>query len=94
MHCAEAPQELKLIAAIIERPADYTVGSLAGMSRASFSDHFSRTCGQGPIEFVQKARLLRVTDLPIKAIAQGIGCAGSRPFSRALEATHAMLPSA
>ena len=98
------PRLARAIAAIIEQPgADHTVGSLAslaGMSRASFSDHFSRTFGQGPIDFVQKARLrvaarlLRVTDLPIKAIAQSVGYAGSRPFSRAFEATYAMLPSA
>lgn len=82
------PRLARAVAAIIERPgAGHTVGSLAllaGMSRASFSDHFSRTFGQGPIEFVQKARLrvaarlLDVTDLPILAIAQSIGYAGSR----------------
>ncbi len=98
------PRLARAIAAIIEQPgADHTVGSLAalaGMSRASFSDHFSRTFGQGPIDFVQKARLrvaarlLRGTDLPIKAIAQSVGYAGSRPFSRAFEVTYALLPSA
>lgn len=97
------PRLARAIAAIIEQPgADHTVASLAGlagMSRASFSDHFSRTFDQGPIDFVQKtrlrvaARLLRVTDLPIEAIAQSVGYAGSRPFSRAFEATYAVLPS-
>ncbi len=97
------PRLARAIVAIIERPgADHSVGSLAGlagMSRASFSDHFSRTFGQGPIDFVQKtrlrvaARLLRVTDLPIKAIAQSVGYAGSRPFSRAFEATYGASPS-
>ena len=97
------PRLARAIVAIIEKPgADHTVGSLAGlagMSRASFSDHFSRAFGQGPIDFVQKtrlrvaARLLRVTDLPIEAIAQSIGYAGSRPFSRAFEATYGALPS-
>ena len=97
------PRLARAIVAIIEQPgADHSVGSLAalaGMSRASFSDHFSRTFGQGPIDFVQKARLrvaarlLRVTDLPIKAIAQSVGYGGSRPFSRAFEATYGMLPS-
>lgn len=97
------PRLARAIVAIIEQPgANHTVSSLAGlagMSRASFSDHFSRTFGQGPIDFVQKtrmrvaARLLRVTDLPIEAIAQSVGYAGSRPFSRAFEATHGALPS-
>ena len=61
------------------------------MSRASFSNHFSRAFGQAPVAFVQKARLevaarlLRVTDLPIKVIAQSIGYADSRPFYRAFQ---------
>lgn len=97
------PRLARAIVAIIERPgADHTVATLAalaGMSRASFSDHFSRTFGQGPIDFVQKARLrvaarlLRVTDLPIKAIAQSVGYGGSRPFARAFEQTYGMSPS-
>lgn len=97
------PRLARAIVAIIEQPgADHTVGSLAGlagMSRASFADHFSKAFGQGPIDFVQKtrlrvaARLLRVTDLPIEAIAQSVGYAGSRPFARAFEATIGATPS-
>ena len=97
------PRLAKTVAAIIEQPgAHHTVdslASLAGMSRASFSDHFSRTFGQGPIEFVQKtrlrvaARLLEVTDLPIKAVAASVGYAGSRPFSRAFETAYGALPT-
>ena len=97
------PRLTRTVAAIIERPnAHHTVdslASLAGMSRASFSDHFSRAFGLGPIEFVQKtrlrvaARLLEVTDLPIKAIAASVGYAGSRSFSRAFEAAYGTLPT-
>ena len=97
------PRLARAVVAIIEEPAaNHTVDSLAdlaGMSRASFSDHFSRTFGQGPIDFMQKtrlrvaARLLEVTDLPIKAIAASVGYAGSRPFSRAFEATYGTLPT-
>lgn len=97
------PRLARTVAAIIEQPgAHHTVDSLAalaGMSRASFSDHFSRTFGQGPIEFVQKtrlrvaARLLEVTDLPIKAVAASIGYANSRSFSRAFEASYGTLPT-
>jgi AraC family transcriptional activator of mtrCDE len=92
------PRLSKALAAIIDNPAaPHTVDSLAslsGMSRASFSDHFSKTFGQGPIDFVQKARLriaarlLRTTDLPIKVIAQSAGYAGPRPFSRAFQAKY------
>ena len=97
------PRLTRTVAAIIEQPgAHHTVdslASLAGMSRASFSDHFSRAFGLGPIEFVQKtrlrvaARLLEVTDLPIKAVAASIGYAGSRSFSRAFEAEYGTLPT-
>ncbi len=97
------PRLSKAVAAIIERPAAaHTVDSLAslsGMSRASFSDHFSRAFGRGPIDFVQKARLrisarlLRTTDLPIKVIAQSAGYAGPRPFSRAFRAAYGRGPA-
>ena len=59
------------------------------MSRASFAEHFSRVSGQGPIDFVQKPRLLvaaptlATTGLPMKVIAQSIGFAGLTLFSRA-----------
>ena len=97
------PRLARTVAAIIEHPgANHTVdslASLAGMSRASFSDHFARTFGQGPIEFVQRtrlrvaARLLEVTDLPIKAVAASVGYAGSRSFSRAFNAAYGRLPT-
>ncbi len=97
------PRLAKAVAAIVEQPgAHHTVdslASLAGMSRASFSDHFSRAFGQGPIDFVHKtrlrvaARLLEVTDLPIKAVAASVGYAGSRSFARAFEAAHGMSPT-
>ena len=97
------PRLTRAVAAIVEQPgAHHTVDSLAssaGMSRASFSDHFSRAFGLGPIEFVQKtrlrvaARLLEVTDLPIKAVAASVGYAGSRSFSRAFESEYGTLPT-
>lgn len=96
------PRLARAVVAILEDPADHSVSSLAelaGMSRTSFSDHFTRAFGQGPIDFVQKtrlrvaARLLEVSDLPMKAIALSVGYAGSRPFSRAFEATYGALPT-
>ena len=97
------PRLSKAVATILNDPAAaHTVDSLAslsGMSRASFSDHFSRAFGQGPIDFVQKARLriaarlLRTTDLPIKVIAQTAGYAGPRPFSRAFQVAYGSGPA-
>jgi len=96
------PRLTRAVAAILDDPASiHTVDSLAsiaGMSRASFSDHFSRAFGQGPIDFVQKARLriaarlLRTTDLPIKVIARSVGYAGPRPFSRAFQTVYRRAP--
>ena len=97
------PRLFRPVAAIIENPAGVhtveSLASLAGMSRASFSDHFTRAFGQGPIDFVQKARLriaarlLRTTDLPIKVIAQSVGYAGPRPFSRAFQSVYERGPA-
>jgi len=97
------PRLAKAVATILSDPAAaHTVDSLAslsGMSRASFSDHFSRAFKQGPIDFVQKARLriaarlLRTTDLPIKVIAQTAGYAGPRPFSRAFQMAYGSGPA-
>ena len=100
---AHHPRLARAVAAIIERPGGgHTVDSLAllaGMSRASFSDHFSRTFGQGAIEFVQKtrlriaARLLDGTGLPVLAIAQSIGYASARSFAKAFEAAYGSSPA-
>ncbi len=97
------PRLARAVLAVIEAPAaPHTVESLAshaGMSRASFAEHFSRAFGQGPIDFVQKvrlrvaARLLTTTDVPLKVIAQSVGYAGSAPFSRAFRAAYGADPT-
>jgi AraC family transcriptional regulator, activator of mtrCDE len=96
------PRLARVIVAVLENPAGaHTVDSLASlacMSRASFSDHFSRAFGQGPVDFAQKARLkvaarlLRVTDLPIDVIARSVGYSGARPFSRAFQMAYGHAP--
>ncbi len=100
----QQPRLGRAVLAVIEDPAaPHTVqslASLAGMSRASFAEHFSRAFQQGPMEFVQKnrlrigARLLTTTDLPIKVIAQSAGYAGATPFSRAFRAAYGLDPTA
>ena len=97
------PRLARAVLAVIEAPAaPHTVKSLAshaGMSRASFAEHFSRAFRQGPIDFVQKvrlrvaARLLTTTDLPLKVIAQSVGYAGSAPFSRAFRVAYGADPT-
>ena len=97
------PRLARAVLAVIEAPAAaHTVESLAshaGMSRASFAEHFSRAFQQGPIDFVQKVRLrvatrlLATTDVPLKVIAQSVGYAGSAPFSRAFKAAYGADPT-
>ena len=87
------PRLARAVLAILDQPAaPHTVGSLAdlaGMSRASFAEHFSGAFQQGPIDFVQKvrlriaARLLATTDLPLKVVAQTVGYASPPSFTRA-----------
>ncbi len=96
------PRLARAVLAILDRPADpHSVGSLAdlaGMSRASFAEHFSRAFQQGPIDFVQKvrlriaARLLATTDLPLKVIAQTIGYASHPSFTRAFRHSYGAEP--
>lgn len=97
------PRLARAVVAVIEDPAaSHSVESLsarAGMSRASFADHFSRAFQQGPMEFVQKARLrvaarlLTTTDLPLKVVAQSVGYAAATPFSRAFRSVYGVDPT-
>lgn len=92
----------RAVLSILENPAaPHSVESLAavaGMSRAAFAEHFSRSFQQGPIDFLQKvrlktgARLLATTQLPLKVIARSIGYAGATSFSRAFRATYGADP--
>ena len=89
--------------AVLENPgAPHTVTSLAykaGMSRASFADHFARASGSGPMEFVQSvrlraaARLLETTDLPLKAVAAAVGYADPSSFARAFRGAYGTDPT-
>lgn len=101
------PGDLRLARAalaVLENPgAPHTVASLAdkaGMSRASFADHFARAMGGGPMEFVQSvrlraaARLLETTDLPLKAVAAAVGYADPSSFSRAFRGAYGTDPTA
>ena len=96
------PRLARAVLAILEQPAEpHSVGSLAnlaGMSRASFAEHFSQAFQKGPIDFLQEvrlriaARLLTNTDLPLKVIAQTIGYASHPSFTRAFEQNYGAEP--
>jgi AraC family transcriptional activator of mtrCDE len=98
------PRLARAALAVLESPgAPHTVASLAdkaGMSRASFADHFGRTLGSGVMEFVQSvrlraaARLLETTALPLKAVAAAVGYADPSSFSRAFRGAYGTDPTA
>lgn len=89
---------------ILTRPAaSHSLAELArvaGMSRSAFAKTFSETFGETPMDFVLRTRLhhaaelLRITDLPVKAIAAGTGFASRSHFSRAFKAAFGADPSA
>jgi len=89
--------------AILDKPeAPHTLDDLAataGMSRSSFSARFNAAFGQSPMAFVKEvrlqagAKLLRTTDLPIKAIAAKVGYASRSHFSRAFKEQFARDPA-
>ncbi len=99
-HCAQPwlsaltdPRLGQALMAMIDRPqAGYTVerlAALAGMSRATFTEHFTKRFGLTPIEFLRRRRLeqaatlLATTDLPIKRVAAEVGYRSRSYFSRA-----------
>lgn len=93
----------RAVGAILERPGHpFTLEELAatvGMSRSAFAQHFATAFGQSPIEFLKQvrlyraARLLEVTDLPIKAVAKSVGYDSRSYFSRAFRAIYGMDPT-
>jgi transcriptional regulator GlxA family with amidase domain len=92
------------VAAILDRPADsHTVESLAaiaGMSRSSFSHHFTEAYSMSPKAFVQEARLasaariLKASDLPVKSVAASVGYASRSHFSRVFQTRFGLDPTA
>jgi AraC-like DNA-binding protein len=97
------PRLGQALKAMVERPqADYTVerlAALAGMSRASFTEHFARRFGLTPIEFLRRRRLERAailldtTDLPIKRVAAEVGYRSRSYFSRAFHEFYGHWPA-
>ncbi|SFU70492.1 AraC-type DNA-binding protein [Methylobacterium sp. 174MFSha1.1] len=97
------PRLVPAIAAVIDTPgAPHTVDSLAalcGLSRTGFAERFSATFDEGPIEFLQRARLqlaaklLTTSPMPVKVIAESVGYASRSYFSHAFKAAYRCDPS-
>jgi AraC-like DNA-binding protein len=97
------PKLARAVAAVLAQPgAAHTLESLAevaGMSRSVFAERFASTYRQTPFAFIQltrlrnAARLLSVSDLPVKAIAASIGYASRSHFSRAFKTAFGLDPT-
>jgi AraC-like DNA-binding protein len=97
------PRLSRAVSTIFERPGHpFTLEELAavsGMSRSAFAEHFMAAFDQSPMEFLKRvrlyraARLLEVTNLPIKAVAKSVGYESRSYFSRAFRALHGRDPS-
>ena len=94
----------RAVAAVVEKPGGRhslaDLASLAGMSRSSFAERFSRTFGQSPLDFVltvrlrHAAHLLATTELPVKLVADAVGYASRSHFSRAFKVAYGTDPTA
>lgn len=97
------PQLGRAILAIVAKPQEahsvHDLANIAGMSRSTFTRNFSKSYGRSPMEFVQAvrldkaAKLLRGSDLPVKAIAGSVGFASRSHFSRAFSAEFGLDPT-
>jgi AraC-like DNA-binding protein len=97
------PRLGKALLTILERPQEAhsldTLAAEAGMSRSRFVHHFNSTYGYTPMEFVQSvrlqaaARMLRGSDLPVKAVAAAVGYASRSHFSHAFRAEFGIDPT-
>ena len=70
------------------------------MSRTAFAERFSATFGEGPIAFLQRARLrlaaqlLTTSPMPVKVIAASVGYDSRSYFSHAFKAAYGVDPTA
>jgi len=79
----------------------WTVRSLAGragLSRAAFARRFTATVGSPPLAYATwwrmtvAARLLRDSDLPLRAVAERVGYASEFAFAKAFKREFAEAP--
>jgi|TARA_B110001469_G_C9640299_1_gene321916 AraC-like DNA-binding protein len=75
------------------------LAELAFMSRSSFTEHFTKTFGQPPHDFLtnyrlrRAAQLLTTSELPIKNVADKVGYQSRSSFSRAFKTMYGQDPA-
>lgn len=76
-----------------------SLGSVAGMSRGAFAEHFKSAFGRTAIDYLKEIRLRRAaqllasTNLPIKTIAHRVGFESRSYFSRAFKELNGIDPA-
>ncbi|ASR35734.1 hypothetical protein BAY61_12800 [Prauserella marina] len=74
------------------------LGSLSGLSRATFANRFSTLVGRPPLTYLTwwrltlAARMLRETDLPLSTVARKIGYASEFAFAHAFKRQYGVPP--
>lgn len=93
----------RALSAVRARPADQhdidTLAAAAGMSRSTLTRYFRKVLDTSPASFIQQARLneaaalLRVSNLPVKAVAAAAGFASRSHFSAAFSTAFGVDPT-
>src|SRR5262249_27322551 len=96
------PQIARAMASMDEKPAHgWTVQTLAeeaSMSRTTFAEHFRRTVGQSPMEYLTRWRMLVAGDRLLRSedsvfeIAKAVGYESESAFSAAFKRTMGASP--
>jgi AraC-like DNA-binding protein len=97
------PQLGQAVLAMADKPeAPHTLQDLAeisGMSRATFAEHFKRTYGRTPMDYLKTLRLRRAadllsgSDLPVKVVTGRVGFESRSYFTRAFRAFSGLHPT-
>jgi AraC-like DNA-binding protein len=75
-----------------------TLGAQAGLSRAPFARRFTELVGQPPLTYLTwwrmtvAARLIRDSDLPLRAVAERAGYASEFAFAKAFKREYGLAP--
>lgn len=75
-----------------------TLGQAAGLSRAAFARRFTALAGQPPLAYLTwwrmtvAARLLRESELPLRAVAERTGYASEFAFAKAFKREYGVAP--
>jgi AraC-like DNA-binding protein len=99
----EDPRLTRAVTTMLRNPGDPmtvdTLSAAVGMSRFPFVQSFTAAFGRSPMELLKQirlhhaARLLTMTDLPVKVVAKSVGYESRSYFSRAFREKYGIDPT-